>query len=512
MSSNSAFLPKSLITFGIAIPLALLVGYFLATPTDLMSFGIIGLLFLVLCIPLLLRWHYPALIFAWNANMTVFFLPGQPSLWMLLAAGSLFFTGLACLIDKQVRFQNVPSISWPLLVLTLIVVVTAKLTGGIGLHSLGSGTYGGKKLFYILAAIVGYFAISSQPINPNKVFRYTGLYFLSGLTGVMSNLIYLAGPSFYLLYLFFPTDFAVGQAMEDFTGNAADVRLGRLPGVTAAAMAAFYYILARYGIRGVLQVTKPWRWLLLLLSVGLSLLGGFRSAVIIFALICAVQFYFEGLFRSRLVVPLILAVVLAGTLLTAFATRLPLSVQRSLSVLPIEIDTAARLNADASVEWRLQMWKLLLPQVRQYFFLGKGYALDPTDLYFATESIRRGLADDYEGAVVAGDYHNGPLSVIIPFGIFGLLAFIWFLAAGIRLLYQNYRFGDPALSKINTFLLSYFVARSIFYFVGFGALHSDMPMFLGALGFSVALNGGIRRQERSVVPAEAALLPDPATP
>src|SRR6266566_1029864 len=80
MSRNIAVLPKSLIVFAICIPLALLVGYLLATPTEFMSFGAIGIVLLALCTPLLLRWHYAALIFCWNANLTIFFLPGQPSL------------------------------------------------------------------------------------------------------------------------------------------------------------------------------------------------------------------------------------------------------------------------------------------------------------------------------------------------------------------------------------------------------------------------------------------------
>src|SRR5437899_55411 len=142
MSKNSVVLPKSLIIFGVCIPLALLVGYLLATPNEMMSFGAIGLVLLALSIPFLLRWHYPALIVCWNANVIVFFLPGQPSLWIVTAAASLFFTVLACIMDKQVRFLSVPSINWPLMFMTLVVLVTAKLTGGIGLRSLGGGMYG----------------------------------------------------------------------------------------------------------------------------------------------------------------------------------------------------------------------------------------------------------------------------------------------------------------------------------------------------------------------------------
>jgi O-antigen ligase len=326
-------------------------------------------------------------------------------------------------------------------------------------------------------------------------------------------LIYFAGPSFYFLYLFFPTDNAMGQAMEDFSGSLATARFGRLPGVTAAAMAAFYYILSRYGMRGVLDLTKPIRLILMVLCFALSLFGGFRSAVIIFALICAAQFYFEGLFRTRLFLGLLLALVLGGAFVVPFANKLPLSVQRSLSILPlIQVDTSARLDAQASTEWRLEMWKTLLPQVRQYFFLGKGYALSPADLYLTDQSVRRGLARDYEIALVAGDYHSGPLSVLIPFGIFGVLGFLWLLVAGLRVLYLNQCFGDPALQNINTFLLSYFVARAVFYWVGFGAFNSEIPLFLGVLGLSVALNGGVKRENALAVPERAELrLPAPVT-
>src|SRR5216110_1297339 len=99
MTTNTVALPKSLIIFGICVPAALLVGYLLATPTDLISFGGIGAILLLLSLPLVLRWHYLALVFSWSANMTIFFLPGQPSLWMLLAAVSLFLTVLACVMN-----------------------------------------------------------------------------------------------------------------------------------------------------------------------------------------------------------------------------------------------------------------------------------------------------------------------------------------------------------------------------------------------------------------------------
>lgn len=93
--------------------------------------------------------------------------------------------------------------------------------------------------------------------------------------------------------------------------------------------------------------------------------------------------------------------------------------------------------------------------------------------------------------MVSGDYHSGPLSTIIPIGLAGTLAFLWLLGAGIKVLYRNYRYGDPALRNINTFFLAYFIMQIIFYLGVFGAFNSQLFMFTGLLGMSVSINGGV---------------------
>lgn len=435
------------------------------------------------------------LIFAWNANMTIVFLPGKPSLWMLFAGISLGITVLNCVLDRRIKFQQESSITLPLLILLAVVLITAKLTGGIGLRSLGGSAYGGKKFVYIIAAVIGYFALSSQKLDWVRAQRLASVYFLSGLTSVAANLVYLAGPAFYFLYLIFPVDNAIGHAVEDFTIGSTDPKFSRMPGAAAAGTACLFFMLIRYGLRGLLDVAKPWRFVVAAGLLGLSLLGGFRSVLLLLGLVFLIQFYFEGLFRTKLVVAMLVITMLGAAVLVPTAKHLPLSVQRSLSFLPLDIDSYARANAQGSLEWRFEMWKILMAEIPQYFWLGKGYAVNPSDLYFAEQSIRRGFARDFEGALVAGDYHSGPLSILIPFGIFGVAAFVWFLVASTRLLYRNFRFCDDRLRNINVFLLSLFIARCIFYFVGFGALSSDLAIFVGLVGLSVAINGGVRRPE-----------------
>jgi hypothetical protein len=502
---NTLTIPRNLIVFAVILPLAALLGYMLAKPEELNTFLVVGLLVGALSFPVLLRWHHPLLIFTWNASLNVFLLPGQPAVWMVLAVGSLFFLVLNRAMGKQTQtgeYLNVPAITWPLVLFTALVLITAKITGGIGLHSFGGGTYGGKGYFHILFAIAGYFALSSQRIPPRRRVLYITLFFLSGLTAALSNLAYAAGPAFYWLFLLFPMETITFQVAADYSVTQNSIE--RFTGVTAACIAGFTFMMARYGIRGILDVSKPWRLGFFLLILAASLFGGFRSVIVIFGLTFAIQFYFEGLFRTRLFLLLLVGGITAAIVILPFANKLPRSVQRTFSFLPLDLDPATKADSQASLEWRLEMWHVLLPDVGKYLFKGKGYSINPTDIYLADESIRRGLSKNYEASIIAGDYHNGPLSVLIPFGIYGMILFVWFLIAALWALRRNYLYGELALKRINTFLLAYAIMRMVFFFVFFGGLTLEFFYLCGLLGLSVSLNGGVRsKADRQDVVAPA---------
>ena len=133
----------------------------------------------------------------------------------------------------------------------------------------------------------------------------------------------------------------------------------------------------------------------------------------------------------------------------------------------------------------------MLPLVPRYLVLGKGYAINPNELQLVTDIGGESAQNTAEGAIMVGDYHNGPLSVVIPLGIAGVIGFLWFLAAGYRMLLNNFRHGDAEVRQINAFLLSYFVARVVFFVTIFGSLHGELAMFTGLIGLSVSINGGM---------------------
>ena len=513
--TSSFPIPRKFIILGMVLPLAVLLGYLLAGPVSYSTLSVYGIVIGVLLLPALLKWHHPALVASFNAAIVVFFLPGQPQMWMLLAVSSLGIAILNRILNKEHQPISVPALNWTIGLLLLVVLVTAKFTGGISLRSMGGGTYGGKKFVFIGMAIIAYYALSIRRVPLAKASAYVSAYFLSSLTAVLCNLIYMLGPGLWWLFIVFQVDYVMGQAMEDFTVGASNVKFSRLSGLGPGTLAVTCYLLARFGLRGIFDVSKPWRLLFLVLSIGLSALSGFRSGVLFFGLLLGSQFLLEGLWRTRLLLVVVLTVVLGFTALIPLAGKLPLSVQRTLSFLPLEVDPLARADAVASTEWRLQMWKIMAAQIPHYFWLGKGYATSSSDLYFAQQSAMRGLAGSFETSLVAGDYHSGPLSVIIPFGIWGVLAFVAFLVAVCRTLYCNFRFGTPELKLINTLLFSYFLARLASFLFIFGAFDSDLITFCALAGLSVSLNGGVARRSSRVQTAarpvaDPVLTPAPA--
>jgi hypothetical protein len=84
-----------------------------------------------------------------------------------------------------------------------------------------------------------------------------------------------------------------------------------------------------------------------------------------------------------------------------------------------------------------------------------------------------------------------------------MIAFLWFVVAGMKALWNNYRYGDAELRTINTFLLANFIVRVLMFFFIVGGLTSDICFFVGALGLSIALNNGVARRVAVPVAAEA---------
>ena len=508
--TNAPAILRSLITYAVCVALAIWLGYLLTGPLTYSSVFIYGLLAFILVLPILLRWHFPLMVLSWNMAVTIFVLPGQPSLGMCMIAMSLVLSVLHRMISREHQFIRVPPVTLALFVMLAVVVITAKITG-FGLRSFGASVYGGKKYVTLLAGIFGYFALSAQRIPPEKKNLYLGLYFLSGLTYAIGDLIpFLPRSLYYIFWVFQPDN-------TWFQNTGPNSVATRVEGLRMMAQLVLPYMLARYGIRGIFLSGKPWRWLAFLFIFLLGLFGGYRVYVISCGLAFGLQFYLEGLHRTRLMAVFLSTGILGALALIPLAEHLPYTFQRSLAFLPYKISTSARLDAQSTLDWRLEMWDAILPRVPHYLLLGRGYIISTLDFNSmavtgGVTAIRNTSGED-QWFVLASDFHNGPLSVVIPFGIWGCLAFLWFIIVAIRVLYLNYRYSPPELKTLNMSLYAAFVGHTIFFLFIFGGLDFDMLAFCGLLGLSVSLNGGVRRPVRALQPEkQRRLLPTRMSP
>ncbi len=480
--------PNSILLLGASCVLAVLIGLAVTSPFEMSNLSLLAGTMALVVSPLILKYHHALVVCCWNAAINVVFLPGNLTLPAVLIGTSVVLTIVHAGIDRNYKYYSLPGLTWPLIALAGVVFITIMANGGV--RSLTGGLWGAKRYFNIFVAIAGYFAITAHDVpSMRRRIIYATLYFLSAATYVTGDLLYIGGIHIPLLMAIFPSQAEFYNALT--IGGFA-----RYAGIGWAGMAVANTMLCRFGLGGIARSPFGWRLALFMMALAASLVGGHRVAVLLMGAVLISLFFFEGKLKPAYWYVGIGSVILALALTVVFAKSLPLPFQRALSFLPIEINPDARKDASNTLEWRLLMWRVALPEVSENLWVGKGYLYSASDHYLATFGAATRLYKSYEFALVDGTYHNGFLTLVIPFSLFGLLAFLWFCWGAIRMLWVNYRYGASELIAINTFLISLFCARVVFFFTAYGQFDTDLAVFTGIAGLSVLVNGQRVTRER----------------
>ena len=487
--ANVAAALRSLVVYAVCAVIAIVVGVLMTNPMTYSTFGFMAVLCAVMLIPVLIKWHRPLMIACWSAPLTAFFIKGSPSFALVMIVLSITATCVERAMGQK-RFIYVPQITWPLFFLIAVVAITAKLTGGIGLRAFGSDVYGGKKYVFLIVAILGFFAISARPIPPEKARKYVILFFSGGLLSVIQDFYPIAPGFLHPIFWLIPP-------LTSMYGGPIELGVTRLMGTGFAAGALMNVMLARYGLRGIFLSGTMWRPVVFCLAFILIGLGGFRSAILGAAITFLLLFFLEGMHRTR-VLPFAVIFALAGAgAIIPLASKLPFTFQRALAFLPpsvVHLSSDARSAAEDTWKWRVDMWKALMPQIPEHLLVGKGYAISREDWSAEMGAGASVQATDpaQQALALSSDYHNGPLSVVLPFGIWGVIGFVWFIAAAFWLMYRNYRYCGPEMKGVNSFLFAILITSTISFYGG--SLATNMIGFTGLLGMSVAINRGVCRR------------------
>ena len=286
---------RSLIIFAVCVVLAIWLGYLLANPLTYSSLAIYGFVAFILIFPIFLRWHFQLMLLSWNLAAVFFFLPGRPVVCVPIIVLSLGISLLQRMISKEHHFIRVPQITFPLLCLLAVIAGTAKMTG-VGIRSFGGEVYGGHKYVYLVVGLLGYFALSAQKTPPKRRNLYLALFFLGGLTAIIGDTVPLVLTAFVpIVNIVMFIIFAFGKWPIQEQLEAA-----RLDGTRTMSLLVFTYMLARFGIRGIFLSGRPLRALMFLSFFTLGLFGGFRGYILGCGLVFALQFFLEGLHRTKM--------------------------------------------------------------------------------------------------------------------------------------------------------------------------------------------------------------------
>ncbi|MEY4916625.1 MAG: hypothetical protein RL616_538 [Verrucomicrobiota bacterium] len=497
--TNPAVAIRALITYAICIPLAMIVGWMLCNPLDYGTLGFFGLVALLIISPVLIKWNYELMIFGLSSPIYCFFLQGNPPLSQVAVILCLGIAIVDRTMNSSKRFVSPALLTWPFLFTIAMVFATAELTGGIGLKALGGDVAGGKKYIALFLGCATFFAMTSRYIPKSQRNFYILLFFLPGTLQLVSDLFrFLPSPLNYINLLIPPSEAAASTGEFSFSTS----RLGSFAG-SAGAIANL--MLAKYGLRGILRGDRPLRFGLFFLLLALTMMGGYRITLVSYLMMMTMLFFVEGLHRTRYLMVAIMVLVTTATLLVPTAKHLPTTFQRTLSFVPLlELDQEVRMDAEGSSKWREDMWRDIWPQVPQYLLLGKGYSMSRQDMMMTGDSVLANtwaakMDGNYNSLAISGDYHNGPLSTLMPFGFWGAISYFWVALASLFVMYRNFKYGDAELKTVNTFLMIMCLQRFIGYFILFGAYSSDIGSFAYIVGFSVALNWGICAPKREAV-------------
>ncbi len=346
----------------------------------------------------------------------------------------------------------------------LIIIGITIYFRGFGLRALGGESWGGMGYVQLFIAAGFYLTAKYIQLTPRQIKLSIVLMLLLSFVPAISQIVFVAsGGRIYQQYMFVHA-YVVGllSSLEAAETGRGVVRYQLLSGVAINLLLVGLVLIPFRGAYRLLAI------LFVIAAFVSSALSGFRGNIMLVIGMMALFIFFisEGK-RVRRLVQMGGVAMAAFVVLFFVADRLPMSAQRSITWVPfIETAPSARMDAEGTSQWRLDVWRLAWQDVPRYLWIGKGYALNPAELM--SHSVRR---DGVQMAVATQDYHNGPLSLLLVFGIPGLIVGSGFLiVSSIEVVRRIPTLGDDPF--IRRFYIA-FLARYLFSAVTFFTIFGD---------------------------------------
>lgn len=411
------------------IPVTIMLGQWSATdPAMAMAVGGGVIVLVVMLVMGRNAWLLIPLFYAFSSPVTA--LPGSFALRDIVTGIVFLFMGTRWLVSKyhlEFRFGSLEL----MLLIQYIFVVQVYIRNPAGFALFGSAMVGGRPYFEIAVSAVLFMMLSTQVVSFQNCSKASNFFIMGGLGAAFIEMLSVLIPGVGYRIAHFYRVSGVGQVVgalnaEAGLGKANQFSTGRRVYLFWLVKPLFTWLVSKSRPIHLLNPMRPLMVLGLIIVVAAALLSGFRSLIVWVGMMYLASAYVHRKGVDVLVAAgagLLILAVLAGGNRQFF--ELPMSVQRALSFLPGEWDSLAKSEAEASNQWRFDMWETVLtsPEYIENKILGDGYGLSADDFSFQqTVQMAPVVSDEMmqEHFMRSGDYHSGPIQTINRVGYIGL--------------------------------------------------------------------------------------------
>ena len=394
----------------------------------------------------------------------------------------------------------------PIVGLALIVIY--HLFGdGIGLRAFGSSDFGSRRGFTILlGSAASYASYNIARRHPDQLrhlpFWYLLATLISGIPYMITTFLPEAAEPIYRF---------VGnvniEAYQNLFFQGEMVRLGILGSLGLTLLA---FLGSKYPLHTCLRPGRWWVGVLGLVSVGCSLLSGYRSSLFDYvALLACLCWYYYRLRCLVLIFPVFLLLLVLTTGNQRYFT-LPISVQRTLSFLPGNWDEVALASADSSNDFRRQIIDIYLREyaaIKPWF--GKGFTFDPAEYdYYSRNGYLTPNPEQsvFRAFIVCKNFHTGILSIYDTAGAVGCGLLAWLFLAT---LWTCLKLHPPRPPQTHSTVVPWVAAmlgqHVLSFLLVFGDFSTIFPAMTCFLGVLVASSRGPSEGPPRAIPAAARL-------
>lgn len=440
-----------------------------------------GIIFLGLLIPVVAiavnfiekpTWLFLFIYFVSAAQLR---LPGLPGVLSISCLSMILLIGWALLdvsvLHKKRTKSYRPSVDlWlGLFIINLVLIISVR---GFGFAMAGSYLFGGGIYAQVFLVLFLFFAM----VRVRWVERDVRLFLWAILIGCLLSVgveilnIRFGGAGRWISNFIGPES-SKGAEMAAFGQEQEMVRWSSFRPLAVALVPAGFVLFKNKMI----QIAMMF---LAVIAVGLT---GYRSITVQIAVIiffCSMYFSMD---RKRTFFLWVATGAIGLVALFFIAPTLPLSMQRTISFipyLPVDIDVAE--GAASTIDWRVSLWKdYCVPNIDRYLFIGRGLARDVTSFAW----LRSAWYDSPAFFYHMGRYHSGPFSLLLDYGLLGIVSFTMFFFLSIREGWATIRHyvGRPysLMERYYVYLTILLTYELLAFFLVFGDVDLQLFQFLG---------------------------------